>query len=467
MIRENQRFFNAGLVLIDMFIITLSLFLAWYIRFETEIFGLGETIWVFQDYMLLILFILPFYIVLYNLFGLYRPHRTKSLSSEAVNIVKVNFLGLLGILSFLFIINVTDFSRILLALLIFFSTTMAILERIGFRLLLRSLRSKGYNMKYVLLIGGGDLGKKVVQKIQENEYLGYTIIGFLDDNFEKGTYLEEVPVIGKIKDLEVVILNNQIDRIIINLSPRHYNLLKDLVDISEKHGVRVDIVPDYYRYFPARPYLDQIEDVPIINIRHVPLDNSFNRAIKRVFDFTVALIAIIIFSPLMLFIALIVKISSPGPIIFKQKRVGHNRKTFQMYKFRSMEVQQEASSNSGWTTPDDPRITTVGSFIRRTSIDEFPQIFNVLKGEMSLIGPRPERPYLVEKFREEIPKYMIKHHVRPGMSGWAQIHGWRGDTSIKRRIEYDIDYVENWTFMLDIKIFFLTLIKGFVHENAY
>ena len=207
--------------------------------------------------------------------------------------------------------------------------------------------------------------------------------------------------------------------------------------------------------------------MPLINIRYVPLDDSMKKAVKRILDMICAIGGLIVFSPLMIVTAIIIKLTSPGPIIFKQERVGLNRKRFQMYKFRSMKVQTEDDEKYGWTTENDPRKTKFGSFIRHTSIDELPQLFNIIKGDMSLIGPRPERPQFVDKFREEIPKYMIKHHVRPGMTGWAQVHGWRGDTSIVRRIEYDLYYVENWTLELDFKIFILTFIRGFTDKNAY
>ncbi|MBV1767569.1 MAG: sugar transferase, partial [Methanobacterium sp.] len=322
MIKENQRFFNIGLVLIDLVIISFSLFLAWEIRFKSSLFGLGESVWNFEQYMVLLLVILPLYIFLYNLFGLYQPHRTKSLSFEALNIFKVNFLGLLAIISLLFILEYSDYSRLLLALFGMFSTCFSIVERLLFRKLLRSVRAKGFNIKYIMIIGAGELGKKVAHKIQENEYLGYNIIGFLDDNFEKGTEIEGLPVIGKIDDLKKIILSNPLERIIIAISPRHYTLLDRIIDICEKYGVKAEIVPDYYRYFQTKPHMDQIDDIPIINIRYVPLDNYFNRSLKRMTDVIMAIGALILLSPLMIIVALLIKISSPGPVIFKQERMG-------------------------------------------------------------------------------------------------------------------------------------------------
>ena len=192
-----------------------------------------------------------------------------------------------------------------------------------------------------------------------------------------------------------------------------------------------------------------------------------NAFIKRAMDIVGSLLCIVLFSPIMLAAAIAVKLSSPGPIIFKQERVGLHNRTFKMYKFRSMTVQKASEEVSKWTTKNDVRVTPVGRFIRKTSIDELPQLFNVLKGDMSLIGPRPERPFFVDKFKEEIPRYMIKHQVRPGMTGWAQVNGLRGDTSIRKRIELDLFYIENWSVSFDIRILFLTVFKGFVNKNAY
>ena len=207
--------------------------------------------------------------------------------------------------------------------------------------------------------------------------------------------------------------------------------------------------------------------LPVINIRYVPLTNTLNWVAKRAVDIIGSSLGIVISSPIMLIAAIAIKCTSSGPVIFKQERVGLHNRTFKMYKFRTMEMQRPSAEEKAWTVKDDPRVTGVGRFLRRTSLDELPQLFNILVGEMSLVGPRPERPQFVEKFKEEIPRYMIKHQVRPGLTGWAQINGYRGDTSIRKRVEYDLFYIENWTMALDIKIMFLTLFKGFINKNAY
>ena len=207
--------------------------------------------------------------------------------------------------------------------------------------------------------------------------------------------------------------------------------------------------------------------LPVINIRYVPLTNTLNMISKRAVDIVGSFLGLIIISPLLLVVSIIIKITSKGPVIFKQERVGLHNKTFKMYKFRTMYVQAPDEEEKAWTVKGDARVTKVGRFLRKTSIDELPQLFNILKGNMSIVGPRPERPQFVEKFKEEIPRYMIKHQVRPGLTGWAQVNGYRGDTSIRKRIDYDLYYIENWSMALDIKIMFLTIFKGFINENAY
>lgn len=291
--------------------------------------------------------------------------------------------------------------------------------------------------------------------------------GILDDNKEIGYNYKGVSVLGTTDELEEILLNNRLDEIALTLGLQEYYKLKRIVATCEKSGVHTKFVPDYNDIIPTRPYTEDLMGLPVVNIRHVPLTNTFHMICKRIMDIAGSVVAIIVFSPVMLVTAVLVKATSRGPLIYKQERVGLHNQNFQMYKFRSMEVQSAKSEKKAWTVRNDPRVTPVGRFIRKTSIDELPQLFNILKGDMSLVGPRPERPFFVEKFREEIPRYMIKHQVRPGMTGWAQVNGYRGNTSIRKRIEFDLYYIENWTPGFDIKILFLTIFKGFVNENAY
>ena len=265
----------------------------------------------------------------------------------------------------------------------------------------------------------------------------------------------------------MILPENRLDEIAITLGLDEYSKLEHIVALCEKSGVHTKFIPDYNNIIPTKPYTEDLLGLPVINIRYVPLTNTFNSIVKRTMDIFGSVFCIILFSPLMLMAAILVKTTSEGPLIYKQERVGLHNKPFYMYKFRSMEVQNPIEERKAWTVPGDPRVTKVGKILRMTSIDEMPQFFNVLKGDMSLVGPRPERPLFVEKFREEIPRYMIKHQVRPGMTGWAQVNGYRGNTSIRKRIDCDLYYIENWSVGLDIKILFLTVFKGFINKNAY
>ena len=323
------------------------------------------------------------------------------------------------------------------------------------------------NQRNVLLVGYSRAAEEYIDRVMANPQWGFNIRGILDDRIPAGTMYKGVKVLGRIDNLMIILPENHLDEIAITLGLSEYYRLEEIVTLCEKSGVHTKFIPDYNNIIPTKPYTEDILGLPVINIRHVPLSNAFPAALKRVFDIVGSLVCIVIGSPIMLTFALIIKLTSPGPLIFKQERVGLHNRPFMMYKFRSMVVQEESKEKKAWTVRDDPRVTPVGRFMRKTSIDELPQLFNVLKGEMSLVGPRPERPFFVEKFQEEIPRYMVKHQVRPGMTGWAQVNGYRGDTSIRKRIDCDLYYIENWSLGLDIKILFLTVFKGFVNKNAY
>ena len=469
MIRENQRLFNVINVIIDVIILLISNMIVNSHLFDkvlllgnvTNIFAVSRLNTILLFFVLLIIS----YIFLYSFFGLYKPQRTnKTVFSESSNILKAN------IAEFLFLSFLISFGLLPVTLDYIISFTVinfiiASIERATLRGVLRLLRSKGFNTKYILIIGAGEVGQNVVSTIKLNTYLGYKVIGFLDDNMEGE--LDGIPVLGKLDDLERILSEKMVDRVIVSVAPRHYKVLEKLMRTCEKMGVRADIVPDYYRYITAHPSIELIDNIPLISVRFLPLDITYNDLFKRICDILFVVITGIIISPLLLVVALAIKLTSPGNIIYKQERIGKGGVPFQIYKFRSMSSENEYIDDKKWTQKDDPRITKVGRFIRKTSIDELPQFYNILKGDMSLIGPRPERPYFVNKFREDLPKYMIKHHVRPGMTGWAQVNGYRGNTSIVKRIEYDIYYVENWTFLLDLKIFFKTIPTLINDKNAY
>lgn len=471
MIKDNQRFLNKLHVLLDVLIICVSYALAWLLTIVAPIFPAGHGVLPPQVYFAALIPIVPAYLLLYWAFHLYEPKRTHSKRAELWHICQACAVGLMLLTSILFAFRRSgyfgNFSTRMLVAFSIIDITLTTIERFGIRYILSRLRRKGFNQKHVMLVGFSDASDQFIDACRRNPDWGYHIYGIVDDIAEVGEGYKGVRVVGRISELEHILAQNTIDEIAITLPLAAYAKLDGIVHVCEKSGVHTKFIPDYNNIIHSKPVTEDMDGLPVINIRNVPLTDPVKATAKRAVDICGALVGIILFSPIMLVVATLIKLTSPGPIIFKQERVGLHNKPFMMYKFRSMVQQTEADEKKGWTVPGDPRVTRVGRFIRKTSIDEFPQFFNVLAGQMSLIGPRPERTQFVEMFKEEIPRYMIKHQVRPGMTGWAQVNGLRGDTSIYERVKYDIWYIENWTMSLDVKILFLTIFKGFVNKNAY
>lgn len=467
MIKDNQKYFNRLHVGIDSFVIIISYALAWFLRLKSGLFDVEGEYLPAGTYFFALVFIVPGYLLLYYIFNLYTSKRIQGRRVELANISKANSIGLLLFIVVLYIIDQSDFSRAMIFIFYFLNIFFEFSVRNLIRYMLRSMRKKGFNMKHILLVGYSRAAEEYIDRIKGNPQWGYIIRGILDDNVESGTIYRDIKVIGRIDNLLVILPQNRLDEIAITLSINEYSKLEHIVGLCEKSGVHTKFIPDYNNVIPTRPYTEDLMGLPVVNIRHVPLTNSLNMISKRAVDVFGSLFAILLFSPIMLLTVILIKLTSPGPLIYCQERIGLHNKMFQMYKFRSMEIQPPREEESAWTIKNDPRVTRIGKIIRKTSIDELPQLFNILKGDMSLVGPRPERPFFVEKFREEIPRYMVKHQVRPGLTGWAQVNGYRGNTSIRKRIDYDLYYIENWTMGLDFKILFLTLFKGFVNKNAY
>lgn len=466
MTQEMQARLSRLHVLFDALIIVISYVLAYWLVFD---YGGKLPAYTKEFYFGALFFIVPVLMILYWMFRLYAPKRVMGRRLELSNVFKANLIGLFIMTMVMYLGKeaLKDFSRPLVFFFIGINFVLDGTFRLIVKTIIQKYRVKGYNQKQVLLIGYSRAAQRYITRVRLNPAWGYNIRGILDDDAERGMEFEGVRVIGHVEDLDTILEMSHLDEIAITLGLEQYHRLEHIVSVCEKSGVHTKFIPDYYKIIPTKPYTEDLQGLPVIHIRYVPLSDSFNMAIKRAVDIFGALVAIILFSPIMLLAAIGVKLSSPGPIIFKQERVGLHNRTFTMYKFRSMGVQAPEDEKKGWSTKGDPRVTKFGSFIRKTSIDELPQLFNILFGDMSLVGPRPERPQYVEKFREEIPRYMIKHQVRPGLTGWAQVNGFRGDTSIPKRIEHDLYYIENWTLGFDFKIIILTFFKGFVNKNAY
>lgn len=473
MIKDNQKIFNRIHVFIDGLLVVLSYIAAYYIRFyvlsNRGLFHVEQSagfypLGVYAKYLLVLV---PLYLFLYSLCNLYKPHRSHSRRLVGWSLLQANILGIMGLTLLLYLTKEINVSRKFIFVFFVLNIMLDMIFRSLLGRILNEIRKKGFNQKHILIVGYSRAAEGYIDRLIMNPQWGYHIYGILDDSMEIGTMYRGVKVLGTCEELQSVLNQNTLDEIVVTLSINEYAKLEHIVNICEKSGAHTKFVPDYHNIIPTIPVMEDMNGLPVINIRNVPLSNGFNKVIKRVVDIFGAIVAIILFSIPMLITALLVKITSKGPVIYSQVRVGLHNKPFKMYKFRSMIVQTETSEKKAWTTMNDNRVTKVGKFIRRTSIDELPQLFNVLIGNMSLVGPRPERPYFVEKFKEEIPRYMIKHQVRPGLTGWAQVNGFRGDTSIRKRIEHDLYYIENWTLGLDFKILFLTFFKGFVNKNAY
>ena len=408
MIKENQGLLNKIHVVLDAVVIVISYVLSWYLRFRSGIFEMDPWYLSLQVYMSVLIFIIPGYLLLYYIFQLYTPKRVRGRRLEAWNILQANTIGFLVFILVLYFRHQTDFSRTMIFVFYCINIFLEIVERNVIRMGLRKIRSQGFNQKHILLIGYSRAAEQYIDRILANPDWGYNIRGILADNVPRGTEYKKVRVLGRIDNLEIVLPENKLDEIVITLGLAEYHKLERIVKMCEKSGVHTKFIPDYNNVIPTKPYTEDLQGLPVINIRRVPLSDPLNKWMKRGVDIFGAIVAIILFSPVM-----------------------------------------------------------IVRFIRKTSIDELPQLFNVLRGDMSLVGPRPERPQFVEKFKEEIPRYMIKHQVRPGLTGWAQVNGYRGDTSIKKRIEHDLYYIENWTLGFDFKIIFLTFFKGFINKNAY
>ena len=469
MIKDNQQYFNRLHVIVDALVIAGSYILAWYLWIGRNRTGTGAAVGVLDMgiYFSALYFVVPGYLILYYWFQLYSPKRDQRSETEILNVFKANVVGMTVFLAILFMANdwrqlqLQHFSRGMVALFTAINTVSTLLMRAFIRYCLHFVRKKGYNRKFILLVGYSRAAEEYINRINSNPQWGYVVRGILDDKVPRGATYKGVKVLGSINNLLYILPENKLDEIAITLSLEDYDRLEALVDLCEKSGVHTKFIPDYQNFIPTTPYMEDMEGLPIINIRHVPLTEPLNAFVKRLIDILGSAMALIIFSPIMLVTAILVKCTSKGPIIYAQERVGLHNRPFKMYKFRSMYVQRPEEELTKWTTRGDPRVTPLGHFIRHTNIDEMPQFFNVLRGDMSLVGPRPERPQFVEKFKEEIPRYMIKHQVRPGITGWAQVNGLRGVNCIEKRVEYDLYYIENWTLGLDIKILFMTIFRGF------
>lgn len=454
---------------------TIATFLlAYYLRFHTSLIPVIYGVPSLGQYLNVIPVLLLVWPVIFYFHGLYQIRRTRSRIDEFFSVtaaVGIATALVFGILIYYRIYHqrgiapsaALEPARVFFLYFMILDIAGIMITRTGIRRVLEELRRRGFNIKKVLIVGAGKLGETVANKIRTHEELGYEIVGFLDDDPEKSV-ISGFPVVGRCSEVSLIVDQLNIDYLFVALPLSAHDKMMDILHTTRNEIVDIKVVPDLLEYVAIRAGIEDLDGVPIINLSDVPL-RGMPSFIKRLIDIAFALAGLTmtaIFYPLAV---ILIKFRSPGPILFKQDRMGLDGKSFTMYKFRTMEVNAEQDTGPVMAKANDPRVTPGGRVLRNFYVDEWPQFWNMLKGDMSLVGPRPERPFFVSYFKEQIPQYMLRHKVRSGITGWAQVNGWRGNTSIEKRIEHDLYYIENWSLALDLKIIWLTFVRGLSHGD--
>jgi len=456
-----QRFWTSIKVAIDVAMLTLAFGLAYLTRFD----ALTAPAPPLRETLVTLMLVLVLFPVAYRQSRLYATNRVRTHLEEVFELFKATITGSLVLVALTYF-GRERYSRLTLLIFAGYSFVLVATTRVAFRMWLESLRRQGLNLKSILLVGAGELGDRVVETIDHHRELGFRVTGVLSrDLLLPGTTVRGVPVIGTADDLERVLGAQTVDQVILALPSEDMPLMKSLMERLALHTVDVKIVPDLFQYVTLYGGLEEFGGLPIVSLQGGPLD-GWNLVAKRVFDVLFSALALLLVSPVMLAVSVAVKLTSRGPVLYRQERMGMDGAVFHILKFRTMQVDSERAGPRMATAGDDRR-TPVGAFLRETSLDELPQLLNVLRGDMSLVGPRPERPVFIEEFKRQIPKYHLRHKVKAGITGWAQINGLRGQTSIQKRIEYDLYYIENWSLLLDLKILVRTALGGFLSRNAY
>ncbi|MBC7773101.1 MAG: exopolysaccharide biosynthesis polyprenyl glycosylphosphotransferase [Pyrinomonadaceae bacterium] len=507
MLKQQHQLFVALLVLVDGIVIALAACLAWFLRLSM-VESWPITRWEDVVKQSLVVFVVPLGLFSIRWFGLYLPRRDRSLLNEIKQIAKASLVCMLMLLASLYAFDSSvfrpvaplvnrqegalDAGRVQLGALMVILPICLMLHRMMFRLVLRRMRRKGWNQRHVAIIGCGRLGQIVASTLGRNSWTGIRVSYFIghQDHTRRVKCLDR-PVMGGLSDLEKILSEHKPDAVYVALPMARAAELPSILLRLDKFAVDVRVVPDLNpRYLPHSMAVNELDGMPILSYRECPT-SGMDGLSKRVLDLIGAVVAMIIFAPLMVLVGLLVRASGPGPVIFRQRRVSLAGEVFDIYKFRTMyHVEDELAGErsvqgrmaapasprgeaaaaeriAGWTDRNDPRITPIGRWMRRTSLDELPQLLNVFRGEMSLVGPRPERPELIARFREDWRGYMLRQHVKAGMTGWAQVNGHRGQTSLKKRLQYDLFYIRHWSLGFDLKILWLTLFRGFAHRNAH
>jgi Undecaprenyl-phosphate glucose phosphotransferase len=462
-LRARSRLLEQVMLVGDLLLVAASWLLAYVVRFYVVGPAARHGIPPLEPYLLMLLPILVVWGMAFRGFDLYRPRRIGSRLSEVAAIAKASTVGALVLVSVMtFFFREYDYSRVVIVYFWIFSIAAVSFARYVFREALRVARRRGYNLRYALVVGGGELATGVVQRVRSRPDTGIQILGLVGDKQAAAG----AQALGGFADLRAVLDAHQVDHVILALAHEEYGRLGGLLEAIGDEPVTIHVVPDLGRFTSLRGGVEEFEGLPFVHLRESPL-YGWNQMAKRVFDVAFSLAVLVLLSPILAALAAAVKLTSRGPVLYGQERMGLDGQRFRMMKLRTMRVDAEDASGPVWASAEDARRTPIGAFLRRFSLDELPQFVNVLRGEMSVVGPRPERPVFVERFRQTVPGYMLRHKVKSGVTGWAQVHGLRGNTSLEKRIEYDIEYIERWSFWLDLKIIGMTLFRVLFDRNAY
>jgi len=459
-----QRFYTSIKVATDIFMLAVAFGLAYATRF-IGIIPVTDGIPPLDETLVSLVMVLVIFPVTFHQANLYTTNRSRTHIGELFAVFKASITATLILVALTYFTR-ERYSRLTLALLLGYSLVLVSVTRLVLRLALAEVRRRGFNLKTILVIGEGELGRRVVETVRDHRELGFRVVGVLAQDLEKARRkVRGAPVIGRVEDVERVLDEQPVDQVIIALPLEQQLVVKQLMEQLALRTVDVKVVPDLYQYITLYGGLEEFGGLPIISLQGDPMD-GWSRVAKRAFDILFSLVAILVSGPVMLLTALMVKLTSRGPVLYQQERMGMDGRTFHILKFRTMRTDAEVAG-ARMASEEDPRRTPIGTFLRKYSIDELPQFFNVLVGDMSLVGPRPERPVFIEEFKRQIPRYHLRHKVKSGITGWAQINGLRGQTSIQKRIEYDLYYIENWSLLMDLKILVRTALGGFLSKNAY
>ena len=448
----------------DLLVVAVCWLIAYALRFYVLGPPLRSGIPPLYPYLLMLLPILVVWGVSFRAFDLYRPRRIASHLSEAADLAKASSLGalvLVAVMTFLF--REYEYSRVVIVYFWLLSIAAVWFARAAFREALRFARRRGYNLRYAVVVGDGELAATVVSRLAARTDVGIEVLGVVGDDKEG---MRSVRRLGGYSDLRAVLDAHVVDHVILALVHEDYGRLGGLLEAVGDEPVTIHVVPDLFRFASLRGGVEEFEGMPFIHLRDSPL-HGWSQVTKRVFDLVFSGALLIGLAPVLLLLALGVKLTSRGPVLYRQERMGLDGQRFRMLKLRTMRVDAEVGTGPIWATEDDPRRVPYGALLRRLSLDELPQFVNVLRGEMSVVGPRPERPFFVEQFRRTVPGYMLRHKVKSGVTGWAQVNGLRGNTSLEKRIQYDLEYIERWSLWLDVKIIALTMVRIVFERNAY